>query len=179
MLPERFRLNISNTIKILFVCTMYKWYFFLKKKQLYVVFPKKVFLGPYYFSYTLNDLQLATSFFLLIYFPTALVFKSFSNIETLVICIISVKKKLFHVDKISRYYLHPVVHKHYSNNICYVNLCSNHTAEYPPFTLYFFTISLPFPDLSSLFCLKCTLYSVHPCIYLYSHSIMGQPIKTT
>ena len=63
--------------------------------------------------------------------------------------------------------------------IIYVNLCSNPTAEYPTFTLYFFTISLPFPDLSSLFCLKCTLYSVHPCIYLYSHSIMGQPIKTT
>ena len=34
--------------------------------------------------------------------------------------VISVKKTVFHVDKLSHcYLLHPVIHKHDSNNLCY------------------------------------------------------------
>ena len=61
------------------------------------------------------------------------------------------KITVFHVDKLSIcYLLHPVIHKHDSNNIC-----TN------PFPHTFSPLPYLVHDLSSLFCLKCTLYSVH------------------
>ena len=72
--------------------------------------------------------------------------------------IISVKKTVHHVDKLSLYYLlHPVVHKHDSNNLCYplfqplrLSILPFPYAPSPPPYL--------FPDLSSFLCLKCTLF---------------------
>ena len=47
----------------------------------------------------------------------------------------------------------------------YVTLCYNHPAEYPAFPLFFSLPPYLINDFSSLFCLKCTLYSVHQSIY--------------
>ena len=81
--------------------------------------------------------------------------------------VISVKKiSVFHVDKVSLCYLiHPVIPKHDFNNICYPLLQPFRWV--PTFSFILFTPS-PYliRDLSSLFCLKCTLYSVQPSIYL-------------
>ena len=82
--------------------------------------------------------------------------------------VISVKKKIsvFHVDKVSLCYLiHTVIHKHDFNNICYPLLQPFRWV--PTFSFILFTPS-PYliRDLSSLFCLKCTPYSVQPSIYL-------------
>ena len=76
----------------------------------------------------------------------------------------SVKKTVFYVDKLSLYnLLRPVIHKHVSNMLPSVPTLPLNTLPFP-------YTSLPspylFPDFCSMLCLKCTLYTVHPSIYL-------------
>ena len=54
--------------------------------------------------------------------------------------------------------------------ISYVNIfgLNNYTCSPPPYLI---------PDLSLLFCLKYTLYSVHPCIYLQFLFAYNGPIN--
>ena len=59
--------------------------FFLKKKQLHVVLPREVFLGPLVFFIYMNDLPLATSFFTNLFADDTSFLKSSPHIETLVI----------------------------------------------------------------------------------------------
>ena len=79
------------------------------------------------------------------------IFKNYLDSYASYIC---KKITVFHVDKLSLcYLLHPVIHKHDSNNI-----------STNPFPYTFSPLPYLVHDLSSLFCLKCTLYSVHPSI---------------
>ena len=105
-------------------------------------------LTIYSSNYTSIHLYICLSIYLSTFLSTCLSIYPFIYLSIYSIC-------LSNLSFYSSIYL---IHKHDSNIVCYP--LSTHPFLYtfspPPYLIH---------DSSSLFCLKCTLYSVHPSIY--------------